>query len=72
MILKDSPEDAEMLVAEDFHRHDAGLAQGLEVRNVRLVARCMIAQLSTKRFMSRSEKPESLDLLLVAYSDRPR
>ena len=62
-----------MLVAEDFHRHDAGLAQGLEVRNVRLVARAMIAQLFHEALhVQEREGPQPLDLLLVAILDEAR
>ena len=70
VILDDSPENAEMLVAEDFHRHDAGLAQGLKVRNVRLVARAIIAQLFHEALhVQERECPQSFDLLLVAVLD---
>ena len=71
VILDDSPEDAEMLVAEDFHRHDAGLAQGPKVRNLGLVARTLIAQLFHKALhVQEREGPQLLDLLLVAVLDK--
>ena len=70
VILDDSPEDAEMLVAEDFHRHDAGLAQSPEVRNLRLVACALVAQLFHEALhVQKREGPQLLDLLLVAILD---
>ena len=71
VILKYSPEDAEMTVTEDFHRNDARLAQILQIFNFGLLSRPLVTQLFDETFHVQKRKcPQFLYLLLVAVLDK--